>query len=54
VARLFEHTLGEEESADHLLSEIGRPLLHQARTEELTGTKSTRGTATSGSVRYAS
>ncbi|HLI82860.1 MAG TPA: ferritin-like domain-containing protein [Bryobacteraceae bacterium] len=54
VARLFEQTLGEEESADHILTEISKPLLHQARTEELTGAKGTRGTASSGSARYAS
>jgi ferritin-like metal-binding protein YciE len=54
VARLFEHTLGEEESADHMLTEISKPLLHQARTEELSGTAGSRGTASSGSVRPAS
>jgi Mn-containing catalase len=54
VARLFEHTLGEEESADHLLTEISKPLLHQARTEELSATSGSRGSASSGSARHAS
>lgn len=35
VARLLSHTLGEEESADHLLTEITKPLLQQARTHDL-------------------
>jgi Mn-containing catalase len=54
VARLFEHTLGEEESADHVLTEISKPLLHQARTEELSSTAGSRGSASSGSARHAS
>lgn len=45
VARLFEHTLGEEESADHMLTEISKPLLHQARTEELSAGSGSRGSA---------
>ncbi len=52
VARLLGHTLGEEESADHLLSEITKPLIQQARTEDLT-TSSTRRTTSSGSTRHA-
>lgn len=35
VTRLLSHTLGEEESADHLLTEITKPLLQQARTHDL-------------------
>lgn len=32
VATLLSHTLGEEESSDYLLTEIGKPLLQQATT----------------------
>jgi len=35
VAALLTHTLGEEESTDFLLSEVSKPLLQQARAEEL-------------------
>ena len=35
VATLLTHTLGEEESTDHLLTEIAKPLLQQARMDEL-------------------
>jgi Mn-containing catalase len=35
VAALLAHTLGEEESTDFLLSEIAKPLLQQARSEDL-------------------
>jgi Mn-containing catalase len=35
VAALLSHTLGEEESTDHLLTEIAKPLLQQARVDEL-------------------
>jgi Mn-containing catalase len=35
VAALLTHTLGEEESADFLLSEISKPLLQQIRADEL-------------------
>jgi Mn-containing catalase len=35
VATLLSHTLGEEESTDHLLTEISKPLLQQARADEL-------------------
>jgi Mn-containing catalase len=49
VARLLAHSLGEEESADHLLTEITKPLLQQARLDDLSGsTKSGRKTAPSG------
>jgi Mn-containing catalase len=40
VARLLSYTLGEEEAADFLLSEIGKPLLQQATSVEVgNGTK---------------
>ena len=43
VARLLGQTLGEEESADYLLTEITKPLLQQARMEDLNGNgKTTR------------
>jgi Mn-containing catalase len=35
VATLLTYTLGEEESADYLLSEISKPLLQRARVDEL-------------------
>lgn len=35
VAALLAQTLGEEESADHLLTEIAKPLLQQATAEDL-------------------
>jgi len=35
VATLLTHSLGEEESADHLLTEIAKPLLHQATAQDL-------------------
>ena len=35
VATLLSHTLGEEESADHLLTEIAKPLLQQATAADL-------------------
>jgi Mn-containing catalase len=35
VASLFTHTLGEEENTDHLLTEISKPLVQQARVDEL-------------------
>jgi Mn-containing catalase len=34
VATLMSHTLGEEESADHLLTEIAKPILQEAAIEE--------------------
>jgi Mn-containing catalase len=34
VATLLTHTLGEEESTDHLLTVIAKPLLQQARADE--------------------
>jgi Mn-containing catalase len=43
VAALLTRTLGEEESTDFLLSEISKPLLQQARAEEL-GEESGRAT----------
>lgn len=39
VATLLDHTLGEEESTDHLLTEIAKPLLQQATAEDLVGAK---------------
>jgi Mn-containing catalase len=35
VETLLSHSLGEEESADHLLTEIAKPLLQQATAEDL-------------------
>lgn len=35
VATLLTHTLGEEESTDHLLTEIAKPLVQQAAVEDL-------------------
>lgn len=35
VAKLLDHTLGEEESADFLLTTIAKPLLQQAALEDL-------------------
>lgn len=39
VAHLFTHTLGDEEATDFLLTEIAKPLLQQARAEDLGGSK---------------
>ncbi len=39
VAALLAHTLGEEESSDFLLTELGKPLMQQASSGE-TGTES--------------
>jgi len=44
VANLLSQTLGEEEAADYLLTEITKPLLQQARMEELNGGASTKST----------
>lgn len=35
VAQLLTHTLGEEEFTDHLLTAISKPLLQEARVDEL-------------------
>jgi Mn-containing catalase len=35
VARLLSYTLGEEESTDHLLTEIAKPLLQDAALEDM-------------------
>jgi len=51
AARLLGQTLGEEESTDYLLTEITKPLIQQARMQELTATTANRKTATSGSAR---
>ena len=42
VAQLLDHTMGEEESADYLLTEISKPLVQQATLEDfqLVGAKS--------------
>ena len=37
VAELMSHTLGEEESADYLLTSIAKPLLQQASLEDRNG-----------------
>ena len=37
VEKLLSHTLGEEESADFLLTEISKPLIQQATIEDLGG-----------------
>jgi Mn-containing catalase len=37
VEKLLSHTLGEEESADHLLTEISKPLIQQATIEDVGG-----------------
>jgi Mn-containing catalase len=42
VAELLYQTLGEEEASDYLLTEISKPILQQARAEDLVGAKSTR------------
>jgi Mn-containing catalase len=51
AAKLLERTLGEEESTDFLLTEISKPLLQQARMQELQRSKSERRTAGSGTIR---
>lgn len=38
--KLLSHSLGEEESADHLLSEIAKPIIQQATAEDLVTTSS--------------
>lgn len=35
VEKLFSHTLGEEESADHLLTQIAKPLIQQATIQDM-------------------
>jgi len=35
VTALLTHTLGEEESADHLLTAIAQPILQQARLDDI-------------------
>jgi Mn-containing catalase len=40
VATLLSHTLGEEESADYLLTEVAKPLIQQATLEDLETTVS--------------
>jgi Mn-containing catalase len=39
VARLLTHTLGEEESADFLLTEISKPLVQEATLQDHAGVK---------------
>jgi ferritin-like metal-binding protein YciE len=46
VAELLTHTLGDEEAADFLLTEVSKPLIQQATSEILelqTGKKQTAG-----------
>ena len=35
VEKLLSHTLGEEESADHLLTEIAKPIIQEATAQDL-------------------
>jgi Mn-containing catalase len=44
VARLAAHTLGEEESADYLLTAIAKPLLQQAALDDMGGDVNLEGT----------
>ena len=53
VVRLLERTLGEEESTDHMLTMISKPLLQQARMEDLTSGQSSRKTSRSPKTRHA-
>jgi len=53
VARLLSYTLGEEETADHLLTEITKPILQQSRMDEMVTTAASRRTKTSGGARTA-
>jgi Mn-containing catalase len=39
VSTLLTHTLGEEESSDHLLTEIGKPLLQEATLSDSEGAR---------------
>ncbi len=41
VAELLDFTLGEEEATDFLLTEISKPILQEARLNELEGTRTT-------------
>lgn len=51
VARLLGYTLGEEESADYLLTAISKPLLQQARSNDGEALKSpTRTSSSSGAT----
>ena len=54
VAQLLSHTLGEEESADHLLTGAAKLILQQARMQDLIETGTARQTTRSGSARHAS
>jgi len=53
VARLLSYTLGEEETADYLLTEITKPILQQSRMEELVTTTGGRRAKSSGGARNA-
>ena|ERR1700733_2614824 len=44
VAELMSHTLGEEESADYLLTSIAKPLLQQALLDDIGGDVDLEGT----------
>jgi Mn-containing catalase len=49
VAELMSHTLGEEESADYLLTSISKPLLQQATLDDMGGDVDLEGTPHSAS-----
>jgi Mn-containing catalase len=51
AARLLGHTLGEEESADYLLTAIAKPLLQQASQDGVPQSRSSRKPATSSAGR---
>ncbi len=40
VARLLSHSLGEEESTDHLLTELTKPILQDATLQDMNGSQS--------------
>jgi Mn-containing catalase len=51
VATLLSHTLGEEESADFLLSQVAKPLLQEARTGDFKALPKSQGTSAKAAVR---
>lgn len=51
AAELLAHTLGEEESADYLLTEISKPLLQEAALAELPSARAPRKAAPSAASR---
>ncbi|MBV9769445.1 MAG: ferritin-like domain-containing protein [Bryobacterales bacterium] len=48
IAELLSHTLGDEESADHLLTAIAKPLLQQATLDDMGADVDLEGTPASG------